>query len=206
MPRRKKSFRLFAPLVGALSLLLSSTAWSQITLDFVFDGTDTTLSYSVAPGTLGTLGGIKNASYSYASASLSIAGRMYALPAGSWDQYVTTDTNNPTAPWSAGNGTSVTGSGFALDGAHFIVPAGFDLDSITAHAGGMTFVAQSPINLGFASNTSLSGSYSQINTTVNWTVETASAVPEPSSFALFGGLAAFVTVGLRRRPRPSLNV
>ena len=184
-------------------MLLSSTAWSQITLDFVFDGTDTTLSYSVAPG---TLSGTKNASFpSGGSASLSnAAGRFYALPAGSFDQYVTTDTNNPSVPWSSGNGTSVTGSGFALDGAHFIVPAGFDPNSM--NTGGMTFLAQSPINLGFASNGPLSGSYSAVNTTVSWTVETASAVPEPSSFTLFGGIAALASVGLRRRRRLPANV
>lgn len=180
--------------LGGLFLLLPALAQAQITIEFVYNGTDTVVSYQVAPGSLSslTLGGTANTSDEHNVRN----GGLVNVTAGTMDTYT-----NPGFSNSAWGATTVAATSFSGDPIRFFqgssgvrVPTGFDRATGTL-AGTMTWAGHSLVDLGFASNSAASGSFAALGTTVNWSA-TTSAIPEPSTSAvLLLGLAA---IGTRR--------
>jgi hypothetical protein len=101
-----------------------------------------------------------------------------------------------TLPWTTASINSHTGADFGFSSIGQIYgPLGFD--STTDILGTMTFVAQDLGDLGF---NSAEIAYGGVITTpggaVNWT---ATAVPEPSTYAGIVGIVALAAVAIRRR-------
>jgi hypothetical protein len=186
-------------LLGLLGFTLAPVARAQITINFVYNGTDTVLTYNVAPGSLASLTPSGTAA---PSAGHTVAnGGLINVTGVSLDVYV-----NPGFTNSNWGTPSVAATFFSGDEIRFFVgssgvrvPTGYDRVNGTL-AGSMTWTSLSLMGLGFASNNSDSGSFAALGTTVNWSA-TNTAIPEPGTYALLGGLAALGFAAFRRRAK-----
>jgi hypothetical protein len=175
--------------LGAFFLLLPVLARAQITIDFVYNGTNTVVTYQVAAGSLSSL--TSSGTSSTADEHNVRNGGLVNVTAATMDTYI-----NPGFSNSAWGTPSVAATSFSGDPIRFFqgssgvrVPVGFDRATGTL-AGSMTWSGLSLVDLGFASNSAASGSFAALGTTVNWSA-TTSAIPEPSTLAtLLLGLAA----------------
>lgn len=175
-------------LLGALSLVLAPSVRAQITIDFSYNGTSTTLTYNVAPGSLSSLA--FSGTYSVSDEHNVRNGGLVNVTASTLDAY-----SNPGFTNTAWGSPSVAASSFSGDSIRFFqgssavrIPTGFDHSSGTL-AGTMTWTGLSLVDLGFASNAATSGSFAALGTTVNWSTR-ISSIPEPSTYAtMFLGLA-----------------
>jgi hypothetical protein len=201
-----KSFLSAGLLLGCFFLVLAPAARSQITINFVYDGTDTTLTYSVAPGSLSSLtyGGTTSTSDEHHVGY----GGLANVTSSTLDYY-----NNPGYTNSAWGPSVVPATSYSGDPIRFWqgssgvrVPMGFNPATGTL-AGTMLWTSTSLMALGFASNATTSGSFAAFGsiplsipfaTTVNWSA-TNTAIPEPGTYAALLGLAALGVVGAWRR-------
>ena len=186
-------------LLGSLFLVLSPSARAQITISFVFDGTDTSLSYNVAPGSLSSLTSTGPASTSDEHNVRN--GGLANVTASTMDTY-----NNPGLTNTAWGTPIVAATSFSGDPIRFFqgssgvrVPTGFDRATGTL-AGTMLWTSISLMDLGFASNATTSGSFAALGTTVNWST-TNTAIPEPGTYAAILGFAALCLSVVRRRAK-----
>jgi hypothetical protein len=87
------------------------------------------------------------------------------------------------------------------------VPIGYNPVTDTL-AGTMLWTSTSLTDLGFSDNNSNAGSFAAFGTvlagfatTVNWSTTNTTAIPEPGTYALLGGLAALGFAAVRRRAK-----
>jgi len=180
-------------------LVLAPSVRAQITISFVYDGSGTTVTYNVAPGSLSSL--TSSGTTGVADEHNVGNGGLVNVTTSTMDNYT-----NPGFVNSAWGTPSVAATSFSGDPIRFFqgssgvrVPTGFDRATGTL-AGTMLWTSISLVDLGFASNATTSGSFAALGTTVNWSA-TNSAIPEPSTYAGMLGLAALCFVAVRRRAR-----
>lgn len=181
-------------LLAALSLLPGARA--QITMNFVYDGTNTTLNWNLAAGSFASLAVAGTGSLG-AGLFQVYRGGLTAIGGGTGRILVNPGYTN--TAWSSQiNATSHSGNEilFYDNSSSIFVPLGFDLNTGTL-SGQEIWSNKSLIDLGFASNNSNYGSFAAMGTTVNWAT-TNSAVPEPSSYTALLGLGTIGFVLLRR--------
>lgn len=186
-------------LLGFLGLALAPSARAQITMNFVYNGTDTTLTYNVAPGSLSSLasGGTAAPSAEHTVANgglISVTGINLAVYTIS--PFTNTLWGGPTVAATSFSGDEIR---FFSGSSGIRVPIGYDRVNGTL-AGTMIWTSISLINLGFASDATTSGSFAAAGTTVNWSA-TNTAIPEPSTYAALFGLVALCFVAVRRRAK-----
>jgi hypothetical protein len=191
-------------LLGALSLVLAPTARGQITINFTYNGTDTTLTYNVAPGSLSSLTFSDTSVYSEEH-NVRNGGLVNVAPGNiALDGYIHPTIPNPGSLSNANWGSTSAPTSFSGDSIRFFqgsssvrVPPGFDRVTGTL-AGTMLWTSTSLIGLGFATNNTTSGTIAAFGTTVNWTA-TNTAIPEPSTYAVLFGLAGLCLAAIRRQ-------
>ncbi|GAB5561839.1 MAG: hypothetical protein SynsKO_34860 [Synoicihabitans sp.] len=166
-------------------------------MDFVenVEGTETAISYSgdwvtfSSTGTFsGTYGGLGD--NTFISQNSTYAEAMTAI-------------DFPVFPFEGGfGGGSVSGDSFGFlrgkgAGGTYWAPVGYTVgDTIS----GVMVITESLTELGFDPGEIVSGGSFDIGgTTITWTASTASAVPEPSSFAIIVGTLALGFASTRRR-------
>ncbi len=187
-------------LIGLLTLTLSAQA--QITINFAYNGTNTTLTYNVAPSSLSSLTFTGTASTS-SEYNVRNGGLVNVTGPIVLDTY-----SNPGFSNGAWGNSSFSPTSFSGDPIRFFVgssgirvPAGFNPVTGTL-AGTMNWTSVSLTDLGFISNATTSGSFAALGTTVNWST-TNSAIPEPSTYGLIlTGLAALGPAMYLRRLVP----
>ena len=197
--RRLKRILPAALLLGLVGLALAPSARGQITINFVYNGTDTTLTFFVAAGSLTLLSPSTPAA---PSAEHTVAnGGLISVTGINLDVYATGPYAFTNTLWGS---PTVAATSFSGDEIRFFpgssgirVPIGYDRVNGTL-AGTMIWTSISLINLGFASDATTSGSFAALGTTVNWST-TNSAIPEPGTYAALCGLAALALVAVRRR-------
>lgn len=186
-------------LLGLFGPVLAPSARAQITINFVYDGTDTLLTYNVAAGSLISL--VANGTASTSDEHNVRNGGLVNVTSSTMDVYTNPGYTN--AVWGT---PSVTATSFSGDPIRFFqgssgvrVPTGFDTATGTL-AGTMLWTSLSLMDLGFASNATTSGSFAAFGTTVNWSA-TNSAIPEPGTYAAMLGLAGLGFALVWRRTR-----
>lgn len=194
---RLRSVLATVALLVSLGLGLTPSARAQIAIDFTYNGTNTTVTYFVAAGSLSTL--TSSAPSSTSDEHNVRNGGLVNVSTGTLDTYV-----NPGFTNTYWGSPSVAASSFSGDQIRFFVgssgvrvPTGYDRANASL-SGSMTWNNVSLMDLGFASNNAASGSFAALGTTVNWST-TNSAIPEPGTYAALCGLVALGYVALRRR-------
>jgi len=199
MPATHKLKRILSAvlLLGSLGLALAPSARAQITIDFVYNGTDTTLVFNVAANSLATLTSSPSSSTSQEHSARN-GGLASVTGPVNMDIYINPGYTN-TYWGSPTEATSYSGDGlrFFVGSSGVRVPTGYDRVNGTL-AGSMTWSSTSLIGLGFASNATTSGSFLALGTTVNWSA-TNTAIPEPSTYAALFGLGALGFAAWRKR-------
>lgn len=183
-------------LLGALSLVTAPSVKAQITLTFVFDGTDTTVAHHVGAGALNSL--TVNPDSSGDFFFLQAGGGYFSYGPGGEDERMSVPFTQ--SAWGSSSvASSNYGDGFGMSTSGQVwAPENFDYVSGTID-GGMAWVSTTPMDMGFASNASASGSFTAIGQTVTWSLTNTSAVPEPNTFAGLAGLAVMGFAVTRRR-------
>lgn len=190
-----------ALLLGSLSLGLAPDAQAQLSFNFTYNGTSTSLAWSAPTGTFNTT------HTTDPSTNLATAGAWLYSSA----MFVNTVQNRPgdvyryaaysAFPWDTATAPdSTTGHAIYLHTTGFVVvPAGYDIVSGAALAGTMTWNNKPLTDFGFASNdNNASGSFSAYGRTNTWSTS-VSAVPEPSACAALFGASALSYAAYRRR-------
>ncbi len=172
-------------------------------INFVYNGTDTTLNFNVAANSLSSL-----TSYGPTSTSsehhVRYGGVASVVGTVNMDAYGNPGFSN--TYW--GSPSSPEATSFSGDwirfwvGSSFVrVPTGYDRVNGTL-AGSMTWAGTSLMGLGFAADATISGSFPALGTTVYWSA-TNTAIPEPGTYAALFGLAALGFSAVRRRTKRS---
>lgn len=185
-------------LLGLFSLAGVNRTSGQITIDFVYDGADTTVNYSMAPSTF--VNWDVKISGSHVEDRRLVNGGLYNVSAGSYEAYGD-DVGGINPVWGSSNSAdSFSGVEviFEYTNGFIYVPLGYDLS--TGLSGSMTWNNTDLVALGFAANTDASGSFVLVGVPTNWSTSApASAVPEPSTYAAFVGMVALICCLVRRR-------
>ncbi len=186
-------------LIGSLGLALAPSARAQITINFVYDGTDTALNYTVAANSLASLTSsgtaTPSAEHNVGNGGLvNVTGvnmDVYANPG-----FINTSWGSPIVAATFFSGDEIR---FFQGSSGVRVPIGYDRVNSTL-AGTMIWSSISLMDLGFTTNNTTSGSFAALGTTVNWSA-TNSAIPEPGTYAALFGLAALCFGAVRRRAK-----
>jgi hypothetical protein len=189
--------KVFSVLMVLVAFTLVQTARAQVTLNFTYDGTNTVSTFTVATNTFSSslfYGGPTN----YVAHDLD--GGYYTAQYGTQDVYGNGTTPFTNTAWGSDlSATSYSGDAFSLQlGGYITVPQGYNLATGTALTGSMTWANTDLVTLGFASNSSASGSFNGMGATVNWSTTNTSAIPEPSTYAAIFGACALGLVAYRR--------
>ena len=187
-------------LLGTLSLATAPSSKAQITIDFTYNGTNTTVVYAIAPNTFSAVAKYADDDPLGFTVHSAYLGNLYNQTPGAYDVYkddIYTNSawNYNTTP-NTFNGANVS---FDYSVGYYYVPA--DYDVTTGLSGSMTWNDTDLVTLGFSSNTeAANGMFVAGGVTTNWSTSTTSPVPEPGASAwLFGLLALGWTASRRRR-------
>ncbi len=185
------------PIVIATATLMAvfSLVRADMALDFIYDGADTTVSWS---GTwdLSSTGTFNNTLIESSLNGLYAVGGTFSRATGGIDKPY---------PWGATTTgyTNLTGDFFGYD-ASFIYGPGTGFTDATTITGSMEALGTDLETIGFSGSAIIdgggiiSGTLSGSGGTVNWTAKDLTIVPEPVHFSMLGGLFIAATYAWRR--------
>lgn len=202
LSRRFGAFKEIIPaalLLGSLSLALAPAARAQITFDFTYDGSDTTLTYLIPTGAFADISRTNSFTSTQEVVRHSVAtNTLWQWDGGERDGYYYSTA--PVLPW--GPRTMQSADSFTYNipwytsDFYLALPAGYNLTTGEALYGTQTYNGRSPTDLGFRTDENGLGTFTWAGSTAAWTVTNISPVPEPSAWGLLFGVLALGIVGL----------